>query len=64
VKADKDRVTEAEFYAEYVRLAKGLNPVEIHLRVMPLYRQMVGDTTGASMLIGKDDAGNAIMTEY
>ena len=29
---------------------------------MPLYRQMVGDTTGASMLIGKDDAGNAIMT--
>jgi hypothetical protein len=63
VKADKDRVTEAEFYAEYDRLAKGTNPVEIHLRVMPLYRQMVGDTTSTSMVFGMDNAGNAIMME-
>jgi hypothetical protein len=63
VKVDKGKVTEAEFHAEYVRLAKGLNPVEIHLRVMPLYRQMVGDTTGRSMVVCMDDAGNAIMME-
>jgi hypothetical protein len=63
VKADKGKVTEAEFHAEYVRLAKGNDPVEIHLRVMPLYRQMVGDTAGTSMLVGMDAAGNAIMVE-
>jgi hypothetical protein len=63
VKADKGKVTEAEFHAEYVRLAKGLNPVEIHLRVMSLYRQMVGDTTGRSFVLCVDSAGNLLSGE-
>jgi ABC-type hemin transport system substrate-binding protein len=60
VKADKGKVTEAEFHAEYDRLAKGLNRVEVPLRVMSLYRQMVGDTASTSMVFGAWRASRGI----
>lgn len=51
VKMDKGKVTPEEFEAEHLRLIEGMPP-STHLRVMSLYRQIVGDTTGHSMMIG------------
>lgn len=62
VKADKDKVTEEEFHAEFDRLYEGMPP-STHLRVMSLYRQMVGDTSGHSMMMAMTPDGPFLVEE-
>ena len=38
-------------------------PPSTHLCVMSLYRQMIGDTDGQSMMMGRDTSGNLVMAE-
>jgi hypothetical protein len=62
VRADKGEVTEKEFYAEHDRLAEGLSPIEIFLRVQPVYRQLTGNT-GTWFVLGVPSAGDLTATE-
>jgi hypothetical protein len=57
VRADKGEVTEKEFYTEHARLAEGMSPVEVFLRVQPLYRRMIGNTD-TCFVLGMDSASN------
>jgi hypothetical protein len=57
VRADKGEVTEKEFYTEHARLAEGMSPVEVFLRVQPVLWQLRGNA-GSWFVLGAPSAGD------